>query len=157
MDNATPSGNSLAAELLQRSGHLFGDEALDRIASQAIDREARAAHAYPLAFGRLLSLASRRLMTPIEVAIVGTRGEEATHALAHAALQPWLPQRVVLGAQDGEALPFPIPLLEGRGAVDGKATAYVCTGYACQAPVSDPAGVARGLATALEARASRAS
>lgn len=30
-----------------------------------------------------------------------------------------------------------IPLLEGREAIDGKATAYVCQHFACQMPVTD--------------------
>jgi uncharacterized protein YyaL (SSP411 family) len=38
-----------------------------------------------------------------------------------------------------------VPLLEGRGAVDGKPTAYVCRDYACELPVTDRAALARQL------------
>jgi len=38
-----------------------------------------------------------------------------------------------------------IPLLEGREAVGGKATAYVCRNYACELPVTDRAALARQL------------
>ena len=40
---------------------------------------------------------------------------------------------VVLAGGGGD-----VPLLEGRGAVDGRAAAYVCERFACQRPVTDP-------------------
>ena len=40
---------------------------------------------------------------------------------------------MVLAGGDGD-----VPLLEGRGAVDGRAAAYVCEHFACQRPVTDP-------------------
>ena len=38
-----------------------------------------------------------------------------------------------------------LPLLAGRGAVDGRATAYVCQAYACELPVTDRAALATQL------------
>jgi uncharacterized protein len=35
-----------------------------------------------------------------------------------------------------------VPLLEGKGLVDGKPAVYVCQNFACQAPVTDAASVA---------------
>jgi len=35
-----------------------------------------------------------------------------------------------------------VPLLEGRAAVDGKATAYVCRNYACELPVTERTALA---------------
>ncbi len=43
------------------------------------------------------------------------------------------------GAGDG------VPLLEGRGPVDGHAAAYVCEHFVCQAPVGTPAQLAAAL------------
>jgi uncharacterized protein len=40
-----------------------------------------------------------------------------------------------------------IPLLEDRPLRDGKATAYVCEGYVCQAPVTSAAELEAQLAT----------
>jgi uncharacterized protein YyaL (SSP411 family) len=34
-----------------------------------------------------------------------------------------------------------VPLLAGKAQVDGKPTLYVCEGFACQAPVTDPARI----------------
>ncbi len=60
MDNATPSGNSLAAELLLRAGHLFGEARLPRMSRERVlAREAGAMRRFPTAFGRLLSALDR--------------------------------------------------------------------------------------------------
>jgi uncharacterized protein YyaL (SSP411 family) len=53
--------------------------------------------------------------------------------------EPFLPNKVVAG---GTAT---IPLLEARDLRDGKATAYVCEQYVCQAPTTDPEELRRML------------
>ncbi len=40
-----------------------------------------------------------------------------------------------------------LPLLEGRGMLDGRPTAYVCQHYVCQLPVTDPEALAKQLDT----------
>jgi len=45
-------------------------------------------------------------------------------------------QVVALGAP-GSSPPV-VPLLQDRGLVDGRAAAYVCRGFTCQAPVTGP-------------------
>ena len=41
-----------------------------------------------------------------------------------------------------------VPLLRDRAAIDGAATAYLCRGFACQRPTTDPAELARQLEAA---------
>ena len=38
-----------------------------------------------------------------------------------------------------------VPLLDDRPAVDGRATAYVCRGFVCKAPVTDASALEREL------------
>jgi hypothetical protein len=51
----------------------------------------------------------------------------------------------VVGTEVGAPGAAGLPLLAGRGAVDGKPTAYVCRRYVCQLPVTDPDALARQL------------
>ena len=46
------------------------------------------------------------------------------------------PFQVVAAGQEGESAT--VPLLENRPRVDGAGTAYVCRGFVCEAPVTDP-------------------
>jgi uncharacterized protein YyaL (SSP411 family) len=58
----------------------------------------------------------------------------------------YLPNKVVAGRTEDDAESAGlIPLLAQRPARDDKATAYVCEGYACQVPTTDPQELARQL------------
>ena len=56
--------------------------------------------------------------------------------LARAALEPFAPNTVVAVGPSDE-----IPLLAGKGLVDGKPAVYVCERFACQAPATEPAAL----------------
>ncbi len=116
MDNATPSGSSLAAELLARAGHVFDDDRYRDAAARIIDYDAEALLKFGPAFGRMLSVLDRTLAPPVEVAIVGRADDDATAALVRAAHADFLRNESVVGRLDGDELPQ-IPLLEGRDSV----------------------------------------
>jgi uncharacterized protein YyaL (SSP411 family) len=140
MDNATPSGASLAAELLWRAGHALDVERYRSVAARIIDYETEALQRYGPAFGRMLSVLDRTLADPVEVAVVGRSEDAGTQALVHAAHRRFHRNLTVLGRLDGAAPG--IPLLEGRDLVRGQAAAYVCRRYACQLPVTEAEAVA---------------
>ncbi|UUZ60282.1 hypothetical protein [Nocardioides sp. B-3] len=72
---------------------------------------------------------------PHEVAIVGPPGAQR-ESLANLARHHPTAVVVVAGGSD-EA----IPLLAGRGPVDGRAAACVCRHHVCAAPVTDVEGL----------------
>jgi hypothetical protein len=137
MDNATPSGGSLAAELLARSAPVFGEARYREVALETVAQDAETMRRWPTAFGRLLSVADRLEADPIEVAIVGESGDPLTRALVDAALGPFHRNRTVVGSAPGSTPPG-VPLLEGRETVGGRAAAWVCRGSTCLPPVMDP-------------------
>jgi uncharacterized protein YyaL (SSP411 family) len=135
-DNATPSGNAVAADVLLRLGLLTGKAEYERAAEGVLNLLREPMSRYPLGFARALNALDFRLGRPKEVAIVGRPGAADTEAMLRVVFGPFLPNKVVAGAAHGNGVA--IPLLEGREQRDGRATAYVCEHYVCQAPTTDP-------------------
>jgi uncharacterized protein YyaL (SSP411 family) len=147
-DNAVPSGNSAAADVLQRLGLLTGDPELERIGVSGIrlvrDGIARA----PTGFGHALNALDLSLGPSIEIAVIGDPEDPATMALLDEVLvERYLPNAVLAIGGPGDAEPGDtVPLLRDRAAVDGAPTAYVCRRFACRLPVTRPAELADQLA-----------
>jgi uncharacterized protein YyaL (SSP411 family) len=144
-DNAVPSGNSLAVELLLRAARLFDEPAWRIVAERVLAHEGPAVARWPTAFGHLLAQVEEVLADPIEVVVVGDRQDPMTGALLHAALRPFIPEAVVTGIAPDEAVH--LPLHEGKTAHVGRPAAYICRGRACMEPVTDPHELAAALAS----------
>ena len=144
-DNAVPSGTSVAIETLLRLAVLTGDGAYESRALRALRPMADLMARHPTGFGRFLCALDFHLGPIVEVALVAPAGNGLA-PLASEVFGRYLPNRVVAGTTTGDAeTARGLPLLEGRGAVEGKATAYVCRNYACELPVTDPHALARQL------------
>jgi uncharacterized protein YyaL (SSP411 family) len=148
MDNATPSGPSLAAELLMRAAAVFGNDRYRSAALRIVERESAMLAQFGPAFGRMLSVLDGTLASPVEVAIVGKRDDDATAALIHAAHAGFVRNLTIVGRLDDNEVRG-VPLLEDRGLREGSATAYVCRGYACRLPVTRPDDVREEMDTLL--------
>jgi hypothetical protein len=135
-DNATPCGNSVAADVLLRLAAIFDDTTYRERALSVLNSMADVMQRYPTGFGRYLAAAEFALSAPKEIALVGAPDAEDTLALREAMFKAFLPNKVVLLRGSSDESPIPSPLLEGREQIDGKATAYVCENYACKLPVT---------------------
>ncbi len=142
-DGATPSGNSVAADVLLRLAAMTGNEAYQRRATGILRALARPMAEHPTAFGRFLSALEFALGTPKEVAIAGDRGDPGVEALAAQVYRRYEPN-AILGFADpaDSSINDLLPFLAERPARGGTATAYVCERYACLPPVTDPADLA---------------
>jgi uncharacterized protein YyaL (SSP411 family) len=136
-DNATPSGNSVAADVLQRLAVLFGEERYARAAAEAIASVWPIVERYPSGFGHLLGAAA---WSPKEIAVTGPTGDPAFRAMRAVIGETFLPHRVLVAGEGSSDL----PLMEGRGG--DRVTAYVCQGYVCQEPAREPEHLRRLLA-----------
>ena len=104
---------------------------------------------YPRAAGAGLAVAEAWLAGPAEIAVVGHADDERTRVLHRTALLA-APPGAVLALGDGDPKTREtVPLLIGRGQVDGAPAAYVCRGFTCQAPVTTPEELRAVLAAPL--------
>ena len=121
-DNATPAANSLAAVSLMRLWALTGRDLYRRRAEEIVILVGDVVAQHPTAFGHLLGAVELLVDGPSEIAVVGDRPDLVT-----AVQQRYLPHTVLAWGE-----PYASPLWEGRTA----GYAYVCEGYACQAPAA---------------------
>ncbi|HEY0727489.1 MAG TPA: hypothetical protein VGD38_05415, partial [Pyrinomonadaceae bacterium] len=144
-DNATPSGNSVAAAVLLRLAILTSNERYRELAEKVLAIIADQARRYPSGFGYALSAADFLLSSPKEVAIVG-KDERDLQPLLKETWRKYLPNKVVAPGviTESDALGS-IPLLENRPLLDDRATAYVCQHYVCHQPVNDVQALAAEL------------
>jgi uncharacterized protein len=139
MDNATPAGNSVAADVLLRLAALTGEEAYRRRADDYLQPIADVMTHHPQAFGDALCALDFAISQVKEFAIIGKPREADTRNLLDVINDRYLPDSVLACAapDDSEAI-HTIPLLADRPMKEGKATAYVCQNFACLAPVNTP-------------------
>ena len=125
-DNATPSGNSVAADVLLRLAALLGHDDFRNLAERTLAAVENHLGPYASGFGRMLAALDFAIGPVAEIALVGDAGD-----LLNAYRKLYLPRAVIAsGGTD-------IALLRGRQAVNGKPTAYICENLACRQPVTD--------------------
>jgi uncharacterized protein YyaL (SSP411 family) len=92
---------------------------------------------YPLGFGQWLIALDYMLAHSREISIVGHTEAIDTQALLDVCATGYHPHQVVAFGEP-EVEPATVPLLEGRGLIDGRATAYVCIDFVCQRLATEP-------------------
>ena len=140
-DNATPSGNSTGAFALMRLSALLEREDWWAMAERVLHLFGRHLREIPSGFGNMVCALDLFLQRPVEVAILGDPARADTAELRDVVDQTWRPHVVLCG---GDSASDAIPLLQNRGRVAGRATAYVCRNFSCSEPITD-AGALRKL------------
>jgi hypothetical protein len=128
-DTPIPSGSSMLAWVLLRLARIWGDDELERRAVSVFRLVEPALRRAPGAFAWMLCGLDLWLSPPREIAVVGEVGSP----VARAALAPFQPGTVVaVGPSDD------VPLLAGKGVVDGRTAVYVCERFVCKVPATEP-------------------
>jgi uncharacterized protein YyaL (SSP411 family) len=151
-DGAEPSPSSVSVLNLLMLAHLTNEgelfDRIDRTLKMFGPRIGEVARAVPMMMAALSTYHAH----VAQVVIVGVPGEQSTEDLMREATAKYDPFSVIVPVQPGPVqahlarmLPF-IEAMEMRG---GRATAYVCHGFTCDAPVTDAAGLAERLSRTI--------
>jgi uncharacterized protein len=127
-DGATASANATAALALARLGELTGDDRLIDVASQTVNVMAPALSRAPAAFPGMALAASYLSSTRRQVVVTSI-----DKALVRPVWERFLPDTVLAWGE-----PYASPLWEGRQGQEQSDQAYVCQGYTCRLPLSEP-------------------
>jgi uncharacterized protein YyaL (SSP411 family) len=128
-DNATPSGNSVAADVLLRLASVLDRKDYREKAEKIIGSSAGLLKQYASGFGRMLAAVDFYVGPSKEIAIVG----DPTTFLPVLRKQ-YFPRTVIAAGTNCN-----IALLQNRAMIDRKSTAYICENFSCKQPVTDPA------------------
>ncbi len=144
-DGALPSGNSVVALNLLRLSRMMGNSDFERIAHRIGQAFSEQVHSMPSAHTMLMAAVDFGLGPDMEIVVAGTRGAAETEALLDVLREVYHPGMVRLFRPEGpeaESMIRLAPYLDTLRPIDGKAAAYVCSGFSCKQPVTDPAALA---------------
>jgi hypothetical protein len=136
-DNATPSGNALAVMALLKLATYEGRQDWRGIADSMLASNLGMMLRYPAAFAQWWCAADFALGPVSEVAILGNPQDPATQSLLKPLWSKYRPRLVLAVSPYPPTISSPA-LLNDRGLLHGKPTAYVCRGFVCQRPVNTP-------------------
>ncbi len=129
-DEATPSGNALAAQSLLRLGYLLGEPRYLQAAEDTLRADWAALQDHPAAHTSLLIALSEHLQAPQLVIIRGENTESS--AWQQALNKLYQPNRLVFAIPADTALPDTL----ASKASAATTLAYVCQGTTCSGPVT---------------------
>jgi uncharacterized protein YyaL (SSP411 family) len=140
-DGAIPSGSAVTLMNLIRLGRMTGDPRWEAEAAALVRAFAGSLQQIPSAHTQWM-IALELLAGPSrEVVIAGRPGDKDTNALLAVLRRSYFPNMTLLLRPEGEEAPAITeiaPFTREMRALKGRAAAYVCTGFACRRPVTDP-------------------
>jgi uncharacterized protein YyaL (SSP411 family) len=128
-DDVTPSGNSVAAMNLLRLGKITSNDSLTREGEQTLRAFTGGAAGQPSGFLRLLDAQDFLFGPGVDITLIFRDAGEELNRMIRTVYGRYIPNLTLRFARDGEDV-------NGRTAVDGKTTAYVCAASACLPPAA---------------------
>jgi uncharacterized protein YyaL (SSP411 family) len=136
LDNATPAGNAVMAEVLARLYHLTGDDDYRSRCESLIAAFSGEAAKNPYHYVTLIN-AAQFLAEATQMIFIGDLEDSQTRDFLAARNRVSIPASVVSVIASGDDLGPGHPAA-GKTRIGGRATAYICHGPLCSAPLTDP-------------------
>ncbi len=151
-DGAEPSGNSVALLNLLRLYELTTNEGYLQMAEKSLKAFGTYLERASIAVPRMMGALDFYLDSPKEIVLVSKGGKADFSPFLGELAARYLPNCVLAVTEEGEAadkLARLVPLVEGKTAIAGKPTAYVCEKRTCKLPTNDPEVFAKQISTVV--------
>jgi hypothetical protein len=147
-DGARPSGTGVAIYVLHRLYRMLGTETFADTAERALQRAGRHMRSQPGQHTTLLWALHHWHHAGREIVLAGEASDDAHQALLETVRAHQTPEDVVVHRppSDDHALLDWAPYLSHQPPKEGEATAYICEGFTCNSPTTDPDMLAEQLA-----------
>ncbi|MCW3489812.1 thioredoxin domain-containing protein [Dethiobacter alkaliphilus] len=139
-DGAVPSGNSVAAMNNLRLGRITGNTELEQIAEKIARAFTDEIEKVPQGYTQMLSAINFMAGPSLEIVIAGEAQAQDTKDMLQKLYSTFVPNKVVVlhpGGKQAKEIEELAPYTRRQQSIEGKATAYVCRNFSCQAPVTD--------------------
>lgn len=136
-DGSTPAANGMMIDALARLYFLTGEQSYrDRVNALVTAFAVDAVNNLSGHASYFVGVDS--IFRAIQIVIIGDRNSQDTIALRDVLRRHGMPNKIVTIVQPGHAFPAGHPAV-GKTQIQARATAYLCSGTQCSAPLADPA------------------
>ena len=133
-DEAIPSANAIAALSLLTLAQLTGKDEYCKKGEGTLRAFHGRMNKSPAAFAGCLAALDHYLASPTEIVLAGPKDHAAFKEMQKAVYEDYRPNKIVLW-NEAESTQKLLPLAEGRAAVKGEPTVYLCQKQTCHPPV----------------------
>ncbi|HET7909906.1 MAG TPA: thioredoxin domain-containing protein [Nitrospira sp.] len=145
-DGALPSGNAVTASVLLRLFSFTGEQRYYDRAGGILNVFQGVMDQNPYSSAAMLCALDWWLAAPKEIVILGSREQTVKEAMLTIVQQRYVPNRVVLDVDETTSGSLSdLPLMQGKGPVGRRPTAYVCHRQTCSPPVTEASELDRML------------
>ncbi|MFO7965490.1 MAG: hypothetical protein R6U50_16315, partial [Desulfobacterales bacterium] len=151
-DSVIPSANAVSVMNFMRLYRIFDQQDFYDAAGRTLAFFSEKARRFPGAMPQLLVGMMMLMSKPIQVVIAGDAAMETTQRMLTSVRHRFLPGMILICIEDDnqrDRLAKHLPFVAEMKPVQKSPTAFVCEGFSCRAPITDPADLDRAIEEAL--------